>query len=538
MEPYYAGALSILPPIIAVALALITKEVFSSLLVGILTGTCIYTFGMGQDYPVIATVQNAFSVMVNKVDFNIIIFCSLLGSLVYVIAMAGGSKAYGEWATRKIKGRKSALLSTSLLGAFIFIDDYFNCLTVGTVMRPITDKYRISRAKLAYIIDSTAAPICIIAPISSWAAAVGSNLKSTGAFESEMEAFISTIPWNFYALLCIVMVIMVAIGNFDFGAMRRAEMNAIQNTSAATTDESSHDNIDVVAEKPRVLSMIVPILALIVFATMSLLFVGGYWGEDPAYHTIGAAFGNTSAGPALVLGSFAALVVAFVQFIATRTLTLKQFMNGVLRGIQAMLPANLILVLAWCISGVCRDLLQTPEFISSVVQNDAGLLGNLLPALIFVIAGFLSFSTGTAWGTFGILIPIVVVVVQALDPSMSTNLIVITLSATLAGSVFGDHCSPISDTTILSSAGSGCLHIEHVSTQLPFALITASSAFVGYIIAGLTGNLLLSFGSALIMMIVILSYLHLRNAKHDPYDVHLERIAATDERTNTNKAKI
>lgn len=335
MEPYYAGALSILPPIIAVALALITKEVFSSLLVGILTGTCIYTFGLGQDYPVIATVQNAFSVMVNKVDFNIIIFCSLLGSLVYVIAMAGGSKAYGEWATRKIKGRKSALLSTSLLGAFIFIDDYFNCLTVGTVMRPITDKYRISRAKLAYIIDSTAAPICIIAPISSWAAAVGSNLKSTGAFESEMEAFISTIPWNFYALLCIVMVIMVAIGNFDFGAMRRAEMNAIQNTSAATTDESSHDNIDVVAEKPRVLSMIVPILALIVFATMSLLFVGGYWGEDPAYHTIGAAFGNTSAGPALVLGSFAALVVAFVQFIATRTLTLKQFMNGVLRGIQA-----------------------------------------------------------------------------------------------------------------------------------------------------------------------------------------------------------
>lgn len=538
MEPYYAGALSILPPIIAVALALITKEVFSSLLVGILTGTCIYTFGLGQDYPVIATVQNAFSVMVNKVDFNIIIFCSLLGSLVYVIAMAGGSKAYGEWATRKIKGRKSALLSTSLLGAFIFIDDYFNCLTVGTVMRPITDKYRISRAKLAYIIDSTAAPICIIAPISSWAAAVGSNLKSTGAFESEMEAFISTIPWNFYALLCIVMVIMVAIGNFDFGAMRRAEMNAIQNTSAATTDESSHDNIDVVAEKPRVLSMIVPILALIVFATMSLLFVGGYWGEDPAYHTIGAAFGNTSAGPALVLGSFAALVVAFVQFIATRTLTLKQFMNGVLRGIQAMLPANLILVLAWCISGVCRDLLQTPEFISSVVQNDAGLLGNLLPALIFVIAGFLSFSTGTAWGTFGILIPIVVVVVQALDPSMSTNLIVITLSATLAGSVFGDHCSPISDTTILSSAGSGCLHIEHVSTQLPFALITASSAFIGYVIAGLTSNLLLSFGSALVMMIVILSYLHLRNAKHDPYDVHLERIAATDERTNTNKAKI
>ena len=369
MEPYYAGALSILPPIIAVVLALITKEVFSSLLIGILTGTLIYTVGMGQDFLIVSTVQNAFSVMVNKVDFNIVIFCSLLGSLVYVIAMAGGSRAYGEWATKKIKGRKSALLSTSLLGAFIFIDDYFNCLTVGTVMRPISDKYRISRAKLAYIIDSTAAPICIIAPISSWAAAVGSNLKSTGAFESEMEAFVATIPWNFYALLCISMVILVAIGNFDFGQMRRAEIDAIKNGSSGINN-SDHENIDVVTEKGGVLDMIVPILALIVFAVLSLLYVGGYWGEDPAYHSLSGAFGNTSAGPALVLASFAALVVAFALFVGRRLLTLKQFMNGVLKGIQAMIPANLILVMAWTISGVCRDLLQTPLFISSIVEND------------------------------------------------------------------------------------------------------------------------------------------------------------------------
>lgn len=525
MEPYYAGALSILPPIIAVALALITKEVFSSLLVGILTGTAIYTIGAGQNDIVIGTVQNAFTVMVNKVDFNIIIFCSLLGSLVYVIAMAGGSKAYGEWATKRIKGRKSALLSTSCLGAFIFIDDYFNCLTVGTVMRPITDKFKISRAKLAYIIDSTAAPICIIAPISSWAAAVGSNLKSTGAFESDMEAFISTIPWNFYALLCIVMVVLVAIGNFDFGAMRRAELDAIKNGPTGISS-SDHESIDVVTDKGGVLDMVVPILALIVFATLSLLYVGGYWGEDPAYHTIGAAFGNTSAGPALVLASFAALVVAFVLFVSRRLLTLKQFMNGVLKGVQAMIPANLILVMAWAISGVCRDLLQTQIFISSLVENDAGVLGNFLPAIIFVIAGFLSFSTGTAWGTFGILIPIVVVVAQAIDPN--GGLVVITLSSTLAGSVFGDHCSPISDTTILSSAGSGCVHIEHVSTQLPFALITASAAFVGYLVAGFSHNWILSIVSGLVVMVVALSYLHLRNMKQETYAEHEQKHASSN----------
>lgn len=517
MEPYYAGALSILPPIIAVVLALITKEVFSSLLIGILTGTLIYTVGMGQDFLIVSTVQNAFSVMVNKVDFNIIIFCSLLGSLVYVIAMAGGSRAYGDWATKKIKGRKSALLSTSLLGAFIFIDDYFNCLTVGTVMRPISDKYRISRAKLAYIIDSTAAPICIIAPISSWAAAVGSNLKSTGAFESEMEAFMSTIPWNFYALLCLSMVVLVAIGNFDFGQMRRAEIDAIKNGSSGVNN-TDHENIDVVTEKGGVLDMVIPILALIVFAIMSLLYVGGYWGEDPAYHTLGGAFGNTSAGPALVLASFAALVVAFALFVGRRLLSLKQFMNGVLKGVQAMIPANLILVMAWTISGVCRDLLQTPLFISGIVENDMGMLGNFLPAIIFVIAGFLSFSTGTAWGTFGILIPIVVVVAQAIDPSGS--LVTITLSSTLAGSVFGDHCSPISDTTILSSAGAGCVHIEHVSTQLPFALIVATSSFSGYIVAGFTGNLLLSLGTGFVIMVCVLSYLHLRNLKRDSYADH------------------
>ena len=324
MEPYYAGALSVVPPIIAVVLALLTKEVFSSLILGILTGTLIYTVGMGSDMVVVKTVETAFTMMVNKVDFNIIIFCSLLGSLVYVISMAGGSRAYGAWASKKIKGRKSALLSTSALGAFIFIDDYFNCLTVGTVMKPVTDTYKISRSKLAYIIDSTAAPVCIIAPISSWAAAVGSNLKGTGAFESEMGAFISTIPWNFYALICIAMVILVALVNLDFGPMRRAEIEAAKDNGQKQDVQEDSDDI-VIHAQGGVLDMVIPILSLILFATLSLLYCGGYFGDDPAYHTIGAAFGNTSAGPALVLGSFAALVVAFIQFVGRKLLSLKVF---------------------------------------------------------------------------------------------------------------------------------------------------------------------------------------------------------------------
>lgn len=513
MEPYYAGALSVLPPVIAVVLALLTKEVFSSLVIGILSGTLIYTVGMGSDMVLVKTVENAFVLMVDKVDFNIVLFCSLLGSLVYVISMAGGSRAYGQWAAKKIKGRKSALLSTSALGIFIFIDDYFNCLTVGTVMRPVTDAYKISRSKLAYIIDSTAAPICIIAPISSWAAAVGSNLKGTGAFDNEIEAFVSTIPWNFYALVCIVMVLMVCFLDVDFGPMRRAELAAQKGDKEEIIDKSE-DVEDILSHaKGGVLDMVIPILALIIFATLALLYCGGYFGDDPAYHTLAAAFGNTDAGPALVLGSFAALLVSFFLFVGRNLLSLKVFMQGFVKGVQAMIPANLILVLAWTISGVCRDLLDTPAFISTLVQDDAGLAGMLLPAIIFAIASFLSFSTGTAWGTFGILIPIVVTVAQAIDPT--GPLLVITLSATLAGSVFGDHCSPISDTTILSSAGAGCVHIEHVSTQLPYACITAGSAFLGYVVAGLTGSWILSLGVAIISMIGVMVFLHLRSARQD-----------------------
>ena len=506
MTPYEAGWLSLLPPIIAISLALITKEVFSSLFIGILSGALIYTIGTGGSL-LMGTVESSFSIITTKVDFNIVLFCSLLGALVYVIFLAGGSRAYGNWATRRITTRRRAMLSTAGLGIFIFIDDYFNCLTVGTVMKPVTDAYRISRAKLAYIIDATAAPVCIIAPISSWAAAVGSNLKSTGAFTSDFTAFVSTIPYNFYALLSLALVFALCLTNSDFGPMRKAEERALHGDTGTVDVEDSGTLKS--NDRGTVWDMIVPIFSLIIFAVLALLYSGGYWGDDPAYHTLGAAFGNCSASKSLVWASFGALVVAFVQFVPRRLMSLGDFMGGVVEGVKSMLPANMILVLAWGISGVCRDMLQTPVFVQSVV-TDGGFTAGFLPAVVFAIAAFLSFSTGTAWGTFGILIPIVVPVAQALDPT----LLVVTLSATLAGSVFGDHCSPISDTTILSSAGAGCNHIEHVSTQLGYALVVAASCLVGYLVAGFThANLWLSLGSGAIVLALSVTVLHLISSR-------------------------
>lgn len=502
MEPFNAGWLSIIPPIVAITLALITKEVLSSLLIGILTGTLIYTVGTDGNV-LMGTLETAFTTMGNKVDFNILIFCSLLGALVYVVAMSGGTKAYGKWAVSKIKGRRSAFGATAGLGILIFIDDYFNCLTVGTVMRPICDQYKISRAKLAYIIDSTAAPICIIAPVSSWAAAVGSSLKGASGFESDMAAFVASIPWNFYALLCIMMVLFIVFTGFDFGPMRNAEERALageETTEMTTSAEPPKSN-----PRGRVFDMLLPIFALVVFAVLALLYSGGYWGKDAAYHTFGAAMGNASAAPALVWASFGALAAAFLLYVPRGLVPFTDFMTGLVEGMKLMLPANIILVLAWTLSGVCRDLLQTPLFVQSLVTSGGADWSVFLPGMIFVIAAFLSFSTGTAWGTFGILLPIVVPVVQHIDPSLT----IVGLSATLAGSVFGDHCSPISDTTILSSAGSGCNHMEHVSTQLPYSLLVAFCAFVGYVVAGFThANLALSLGAAVICLIGITCVLH------------------------------
>ena len=506
MEAYNAGWLSILPPVIAIVLALVTKEVFFSLMLGVLSGTFIYAVGTGAENVVMSTVEVAFETMTKKVDFNIIIFCSLLGALVYVVFLAGGSRAYGRWASKRIKTKRAALLSTSGLGITIFIDDYFNCLTIGTVMTPVTDTLKVSRAKLAYIIDATAAPVCIIAPVSSWAAAVGSSLASTGAFESDFGAFVSTIPYNFYALLSIIMVFAVCCFNIDFGPMARSEAKAEQG-NLGNVGNSAQAQAEV-SQKGTIAEMVVPILALVVFACLGFLYNGGYWGNDPKYHTIAAALGNCTASKGLVWASFGALTVAFIQFVPRGVLSLKAFMDGCMQGMKAMMPANTILVLAWAISGVCRDLLQTPVFVKSLVEADGGLTGGLLPAVIFILACFLSFSTGTAWGTFGILIPIVVPVAQVIDPNGS--LVLISLSATLAGSVFGDHCSPISDTTILSSAGAACTHIEHVSTQMPYACVVAVSSLVGYIVAGFSQSLPVSFGAGLVVMVLTLLYFRSR----------------------------
>ena len=501
MEPIYVGWLSLLPPIIAIGLALITKEVISSLLIGILSGALIYSINAGLT-PVVGVADVTFKLMASKIDVNILLFLALLGALVVVVTMAGGSRAYGRWASGKLKTKRSALLATGALGVLIFIDDYFNCLTVGTVMKPVTDKYKVSRAKLAYLIDATAAPVCIIAPISSWAAAVGSSLRVTGAFESDMAAFVASIPYNLYALLSIVMVVLVCSFKLDFGPMERSEIKAAKGDVGAIDSESSmHVKV---SDKGTVWDMLIPVIALIIFSVLAMLYNGGYWGDDPAYHTLSAAFGNCVAAEALVLGGFGALVVAFLLFVPRGLIKFHDFMGAMGEGFKSMIPADTILVLAWTISGVCRDLLMTGDYVKTVVEKSS-MPGWMLPALIFAIAAFLSFATGTAWGTFGILIPIIIPVCMAIAP----DLLVVALSATLAGSVFGDHCSPISDTTILSSTGAGCDHMEHVSTQIPYALTVAACCFVGYIVAGLSnGNIAVTLGVSAILLTVVLVILH------------------------------
>ncbi|MGL4606950.1 MAG: Na+/H+ antiporter NhaC family protein [Eubacteriaceae bacterium] len=503
METVNVGILSILPPLIAIVLALLTKEVISSLLIGILSGSLIYAIASGGGIIEMGAV--AFEQMANTVGspgkFNIILFLALLGALVYVVTLAGGSSAYGNWACTKLKSKKSALLATSFLGAIIFVDDYFNCLTVGTVMKPVTDKYNVSRAKLAYIIDSTAAPICIIAPISSWAAAVGSTLYETGAFTNELGAFVATIPYNLYAILCILMVIILSVTNLDFGPMAKFEKIAEETGDLGAIDTDLPEEI-LENNRGTVWDLIIPIGALIVFSILSMLYNGGFWAGEGL--SLAEAFGNCDASAALVLGGFWALVVTFLLFVPRKLIGFKSFMNGIGMGIKTMVPAYIILTLAWTIGTLCQDLLGTGYYIGELVKA-SNIPISMIPAIVFLVAALLSFSIGTAWGTFGIFIPIVVFICQYAAP----EIMVITLSATLAGSVFGDHCSPISDTTILSSTGAGCDHLQHVSTQMMYSIVVAGCSFIGYIVAGLTGgNLFFTLGTSIILLIVSLILLH------------------------------
>ncbi|MCI2062546.1 MAG: Na+/H+ antiporter NhaC family protein [Eubacteriaceae bacterium] len=478
MDPVNVGFLSILPPIIAIVLALITKEVISSLMIGIFFGT--FTYAIASHTGFMGAIQTTFDLMSSKIGDNamMLIFLSLLGVIVVLTMTSGGSEAYGTWAATKIKNKKQALVATSVLGILIFVDDYFNCLTVGTVMKPLTDEYKVARAKLAYIIDSTAAPVCIIAPISSWAAAVGATLAGAHIFKSDIMAFVSTIPFNLYAILTILMVFTLSATGISYGPMRKFEKMADQGDLGINPEGVSEEAVET---NGKVMDLVIPIVALIVFSVLAMLYTGGYFsGKGIGFM---AAFGNCNSSASLAWGGFGAIIVAMLLYLPRKIMGFTTFMSCVGDGVKTMVPAILILIMAWTISGVCT-ILKTGVYIGGLVQASHFPLV-FVPVIIFIVAAFLSFSTGTSWGTFGILIPIVVIICKS---ALVTNpsLMVVTLAATLGGSVFGDHCSPISDTTILSSTGANCPHIDHVSTQLPYALTVAVSCVVGYFVSAAT----------------------------------------------------
>ena len=463
------GWLSILPPIIAIVLALLTKEVYSSLFIGLFSGMLIYSFAGGGT--IISAVATTFDMMYSKIADNayMIIFLALLWAEVSLVSKSGGSEAYGRWAGKRLNTKRSASFATSLLGVLIFIDDGFNCLTVGTVMRPITDRLGISREKLAYVIDATAAPVCIIAPVSSWAVAVASEVSEADGF----NVFLSTIPYNLYAILTILMVLFICWTGKDFGPMKRAESEAAHQSGSEESGAAENEE----NAKGSVIDLVLPIAVLIVCAIMGMAYVGGFFSGTPFSEAIGY---NPTAG--LTLGAFAGLVCAFLLYIPRRLMTPKEFMDSIVSGISNIVPPMLILILSWSLGGVCRQLIGTGQFISGFVST-ANLPLGFLPFLIFVVAAAMSFSMGTSWGTFGMLIPIVTMICAT---DGAGGLLVPTLGATLAGSVYGDHCSPISDTTILASTGASCQHIRHVETQLPYATLVAAVCAIGYLISGFT----------------------------------------------------
>ena len=491
----YANILSLLPPIIAIVLALLTKEVYSSLFVGILSGALIYSNGNVWNM-VLTTFDTMISKICDSWNVGILIFLVMLGMMVSLVNKAGGSAAYGRWASKHIKTKAGALVSTSVLGMLIFIDDYFNCLTVGSVMRPVTDKFKISREKLAYIIDSTAAPVCIIAPISSWAAAVSSI-----APEGEgLNLFIRSIPYNLYALLTLLCVVVTSVMGLDFGKMRMVEL--------AAASKESEENAAADETKGAVLDLMLPIGVLIVSCVTAMIYTGGFFdAESGCYHNFVEAFAGCDASQGLVLGAFVTIVMTMLLYLPRRVLTFTQFTDSFVDGFKAMVPAILILTFAWTLSGITNQL-GAKIYVAELVRGTASGLANLLPAIIFLIGVGLAFSTGTSWGTFGVLLPIVCAVFP------SGELMVISVSACLAGAVCGDHCSPISDTTIMASAGADCNHIGHVSTQLPYALTVAGVSFLGYLLAGFVQKVWIVLPVAVVMMMATLLVIRTVQKKH------------------------
>ncbi len=484
---------ALVPAIVAIGLALITKEVYSSLFVGILMGALLYS---GFQFEL--TITHIFSdgiigVLSDSYNVGILVFLVILGAMVSLMNKAGGSAAFGQFAASKIKNRVGAQLATILLGVLIFIDDYFNCLTVGSVMRPVTDKFKVSRSKLAYLIDATAAPVCIIAPISSWAAAV------TGFVEGEdgFSIFIRAIPYNFYAILTVVMMVGMVLMKTEFGKMKEHEKNAARKGDLFTTEGRPYENVkeEKVSAKGGVVDLLIPIAALIVCCVIGMIYTGGFF-EGAGFVE---AFSNSDASLGLTLGSFFGLIITILLYQIRRVLSFKECMDCIPEGFRAMVPAILILTFAWTLKAM-TDSLGADLYVAGLVESSAGAFMNFLPAIIFVVGCFLAFATGTSWGTFGILIPIVVAVFQNGDPQM----MIMSISACMAGAVCGDHCSPISDTTIMASAGAQCEHVNHVTTQLPYAVLAAVVSFVTYIVAGFVKSAWIALPVGIALMAALL----------------------------------
>lgn len=492
----YATGWSVLPPVVAIALALITKEVYSSLFLGVLTGACLYA---GPSFSgiikkvvndgIVASISDAYNV-------GILVFLVVLGMLVSMMNKSGGSMAFGRWASSKIRSRNGAQLSTIGLGILIFVDDYFNCLTVGSVMKPLTDTHKVSRAKLAYLIDATAAPVCILAPISSWAAAVSGFVKG----QNGLTIFIKAIPYNFYALLTIVMMISITVMNFDYGKMAIYERNAIEKGDLFTVKDINSDNADTEKREANadghVIDLIFPVIILIISCVVGMIYTGGFFSGTP----FATAFANCDAAASLSMGSIFALVVSIIYYAARRVLSFSSIMQCVPEGLQSMVAPILVLTFAWSLKAM-TDQLGLAKYVASIVDNLGDGFISFLPAILFLIACGLGIASGTSWGTFGILIPIALAITAG-----RPDLMIIVISACMAGGVAGDHCSPISDTTIMSSAGAGCNHLSHVESQFPYALTVIGVSFITYVIAGFTRNAWISLpaGIALILLVMFI----------------------------------
>ena len=496
----YATIWALLPPLVAIVLALITKEVYSSLFVGIVVGALLYS-----GFKFEGTVTQIFEggiikVLSDSYNVGILIFLVILGSVVCMMNKAGGSAAFGRWASKKIHTRVGAELAAIVLGILIFIDDYFNCLTVGSVMRPVTDRHHVSRAKFAYLIDATAAPVCIIAPISSWAAAVSGFVEG----QDGLAIFVKTIPYNFYAILTIVMMVGMVLMKTEFGAMKTHEINALNGDLYTTSARPYENATDDETPNPRgkVIDLVIPIVVLVICCVISMIYTGGFFsGTDFV-----TAFSQSDASTGLAMGSAFGLVFAIIFYMIRRVVNFRDCMGCIPEGFKAMVPAIMILTFAWTLKAM-TDSLGAAVFVEEAMRSVAGGIEVILPAIIFLVGCGLAFATGTSWGTFGILIPIVVAVFEKSSPEM----MIISMSACMAGAVCGDHCSPISDTTIMASAGAQCDHVTHVSTQLPYAIVAAAVSFVTYIVAGFVKTAWIALPVGIVLMLIVLFVIKMKN---------------------------